>query len=557
MRAESSTFSTPEANIKAEKIEHKLPQEVIDGNIFLCEETERRGRLVHAATEKATENKNSIEPTSRPETRGREFRILGIHPQLPYIAPGGEKEYIEPLGLQYVLTQAANKGHKVELLTLLNSTIDKLIEEAIQKNPEVVAISAMTPQMPTGLEIATRIKERLPRCKIVFGGYHPSAISDLTTPELITSSAVDFWVRGEGEQTFSDLLDALEADLDPTETVPGLSYLKSGHIVSGHRDRVVNLDEFGRVWRPDFIRDLRNRGLTYPAPSEQTGFASLDYSRGCLGNCEFCASPETMGELVSFRSPESVAEEIKFLHTEMGINTFFFTDLDFIQKTDEGQDRVRLLCRKLKELKLPIYWECLGGIKSVGEMSDAEGTQYLKEIYDAGCRKIAWGLESIDPQILRSMHKTRVKNMDYRVLKMAEEVGILNSAFYMIGWYNLKEKIWDSRESIVKQMQALPHYPIHRLRVTIATPLPGSTLYKTAKSEGLLTTDNLGQYDTENLVYRHPAFNAQELYDLRSEIYRIFYSSAEYHQRVKDVTEAHPEYKKTFQEFLSDLRILC
>ena len=521
----------------------KIPEDISENNSVLSEEEERTSGCSIDIPIKV-----EIVPTIKVE-KEKLFRIAGISPQRPDIAPGGEREFLEPLGLQYVLTQAANEGYEVDLFTLLGQSEDELVGKVIATKPEVVAISAMTPQMGIGLSMAGKIKEKSPSTKIIFGGYHPSVIHT-STPALITDSPVDYWVRGEGEKTFSELLRVIEQGKDPSD-VSGLVYRHQGETqVTPARKRTQNLDDFGRVWRPDFIRNLRNRGLTYPAPSEQNGFASIDFSRGCLGDCDFCASPEVLGQAVSFRSSESVADEVRFLHDQMGVDTFFFTDLDFIQR-GKNQEKTLELCRKLQQLEEPVYWECLGRIPSISETGNY---QLLQEMYKAGCRKIAWGLESIDPEILESMKKGRKDDETMRVLSVAEDAGILNTAFYIIGWHNFFENIGDNKAKILRDAQSLPHYPIHRLRITIGTPLPGSQFYKTCKERGLLTDQELAHYDTEHLVYKHPSLEPKDISALRSEVYRQFYGSQAYKERVSRMVSRHPEYKKTFDEFLSELR---
>ena len=533
--------------------EMRIPEERVDSCLFVSEECESKGIIDDNISD--LQKSPELMPTVLPE-RNRNLRVVGVYPQEEYITPGSERERIEPLGFNYVLTQAVNRGYPTELLTLFGKDEDELIDELVRKRPDIIPISAMTCQMPKGLIIAEKIKQKLPNSKVIFGGYHPSAISDSTTPELISSKAVDYWVRGEGEQTFADILDTLERGKDPIkEEIPGLIFQKNGQIISIKRPRVIDLDSFGRVWRQkELVQSLRNRALTYPAPSEQTGLVAIDHSRGCLGHCSFCASPEVLGSIVTFRSPEKVSQEMKALYYDFGINTFFFTDLDFIQRTSEQQQKVSELCKRLKDLNLPIYWECAGRLRSV---LATDNYKLLSEMYEAGCRKITWGLESIDPDILKSMNKGHKGEQDsgvFDVLAKAEEVGILNTAFYIIGWHDFETGIGDSRETIRRDLELLLKYPIHRLRITFGTPLPGSRFYDTCKRHNKLVDGQLEHYDTQHLVYQHPSLSSDELASLRSEIYTKFYSSPQYNERVSSMIRNHPEYKNTFQEFLTELQ---
>lgn len=483
------------------------------------------------------------------------MKVAGLYPYVAQLAPTGGVEALEPVGLQSVLTQAVKKGCEVELFTLLTQTESELVESVRSWSPDILAISAMTPQMPEALKLTKSIKVLLPEVKVVFGGYHPS-IAHIMQPELITESLVDIWVRGEGEQTFAEILDSFGHSRDLSQ-IEGITFSSDGEVVTNpNRRRVTCLDEYSPIWRPSFVKDLRNNGMSYPAPSEQTGFASIEHSRGCLGGCEFCASPEVFGRMVSFRSPENVAEEIRFLSEEKDINNFFFTDLDFIQRGQNNQEKVVALLKEMARLEKPVYWECLGRIRSI---SDTGNFGLLELMYQAGCRKISWGLESIDPEILISIGKGRHKEDDtFRVLAASESAGIFNTAFYIIGWHDFESGIGDNREKILSQTQALPSYPIHRIRVTIGTPLPGSKFYTNCKEKGLLTTEHLEDFDTNVLVYSHPSLSNEEVQALRQNIYKTFYGSREYSLRMQSMVKTHPEYKKAVEEFMSsaEMRIV-
>jgi len=191
----------------------------------------------------------------------------------------------------------------------------------------------------------------------------------------------------------------------------------------------------------------------------------------------------------------------------------------------------------------------MGRIRSI---SDTGNYALLEKMYRAGCRKIGWGIESIDPEILVSIGKGRhLDDETYQVLATSENAGIFNTAFYIIGWHDFETGIGDNRERILNQADSLPHYPIHRVRVTIGTPLPGSKFYRDCQEMGLLTTDQMEEFDTNHLVYAHPEFSDSELQELRLIIYRSFYGDEHYVRRMENMIIRHPEYRNAVTEFLN------
>jgi radical SAM superfamily enzyme YgiQ (UPF0313 family) len=481
------------------------------------------------------------------------MKVLGIYPQGEYIPTGGNREWTEPLGLEYILGQAASIGHEVDFLTMYQLGESELVHAAIEMKPEVIAMSAMTCQTPRVLRIASKIKRDLPAVRIILGGYQPSAIRDM--PEVATDAAIDYWVVGEGEKTFSEILQSIQNGQDPhTMKIPGLARLENGKIELAPRQREQNLDVFSSPWRPmGLVKQLKNFGLTYPAPREQTGCATLDFSRGCLGSCDFCSSPGVLGCSVSFHSSEYICHEIKRLYLEHDINGIYFCDLDFVQQ-GENQKFTEELCHKLIALNLPVYWEAMCRIQSI---INTQNYPLIELMYEAGCRKICWGIESLNPEVAKSMGKGHLGVNDpevEKVLHTSQEAGILNTGLMVIGWHDFNTGIGDTKKSIMADLGALLEYSIHRIRVAIGTPLPGSQFYRECKKYGMLTTDDLEYYDTTHLVYRHPTLNGETLYQLRTIMCKTFYQSRQFNERIGRMIEHHPEYREVFEEFLQELQ---
>src|SRR5262249_21515141 len=136
----------------------------------------------------------------------------------------------------------------------------------------------------TALKIARLIRALRPPVRIVVGGYDPSL-----APEPYESCAdIDFIVRGEGEQTLSDLLRALEAGAG-VSGIPGLSYPTSDRFVHNAARPVVPLAT-SALRLPN--RDARVLdGYTVLG----RGVDVVETSRGCTFDCSFCSIIEMRG----------------------------------------------------------------------------------------------------------------------------------------------------------------------------------------------------------------------------------------------------------------------
>ncbi|GAH46869.1 unnamed protein product [marine sediment metagenome] len=164
---------------------------------------------------------------------------------------------------------------------LFDFKVDKYREKRFRSELnryDVVAITSMTPQIYSALEVAEMAKEQ--GCKTILGGYHPTLV-----PEFVAKHEyVDFTVRGEGENTFKEIIDYIDGNKNNVsiKEIDGISYLnKDGKLIhNNERQLECNLDNF-----PMPRRDLlKGKLYTYLGTTTQ----QVETSRGCPHNCKFC-----------------------------------------------------------------------------------------------------------------------------------------------------------------------------------------------------------------------------------------------------------------------------
>jgi len=157
---------------------------------------------------------------------------------------------------------------------------------------DLVGISCFTSSAGSGLlyaEIAKRFG-----AFVVMGGYHPSALPE----EPLDSPMVDVVVRGEGEETFRELV----AGSSP-EDIAGLSFRSgAGFVHNPDRPLIDDLDAL-----PLPIRDIRPQRYGLGGPDYHTD--TIYASRGCRAKCSFCAN-HLVGKTWRKRSNERVLEEL-------------------------------------------------------------------------------------------------------------------------------------------------------------------------------------------------------------------------------------------------------
>ncbi|MBM4267504.1 MAG: radical SAM protein [Deltaproteobacteria bacterium] len=143
----------------------------------------------------------------------------------------------------------------------------------------VLGISCYTWNVAEFLDVARRVKADVPETLVVAGGPHVQRAEDFLRDE-----AIDVVALGEAEETFTQLLDAIEAgsaDLAAWDAIDGLAFCVDGAPRrTAPRRRSTELDRFPSALDWIELRDAdgepRYRQVAY------------ETSRGCPYRCAFC-----------------------------------------------------------------------------------------------------------------------------------------------------------------------------------------------------------------------------------------------------------------------------
>ena len=228
----------------------------------------------------------------------RQLRVLLL--QLP--VPNNPALNV-PLALGYLKAYAYAQGllDRAEIAIMPRVLADHagdalLVEEIVARQPDVLGISLYTWNSERSLDIARRVKERLPALTVVVGG----AEAQRDNLWVLEHPAVDVAVIGEGEQTFADLLrlwsgvaHAAQADTlplipattaDPLAQIPGLVYRRHGELrFTAER---VALSDLAVIPSPYLLGYLE-----LPPDS----MLMVEVSRWCPYACSFCLYGRNMG----------------------------------------------------------------------------------------------------------------------------------------------------------------------------------------------------------------------------------------------------------------------
>ena len=229
-----------------------------------------------------------------------------------------------PLGILYLAAFARDRGHHIDIFDgTFTSGIESFDEALAEKQPDVVAISAVIASADTALELAGRAKNA--GTTTVLGGPDPTQSPGL----YALHDNVDVVVHHEGEETFARLLDLVdlvdEGMLEPQHLYnePGVAFAADeGLVVNASRPPIADLDSL-----PPPARDLIDVDAYLAHWRATKGYASLPISsaRGCATNCQWCATG-VHGHGLRQRSPGSVAAEVAEIATRFDVDRLRLID---------------------------------------------------------------------------------------------------------------------------------------------------------------------------------------------------------------------------------------
>lgn len=336
----------------------------------------------------------------------------------PEHSPWSVPMKLPPLGLSYVAAALEKAGFKVEMLDnyLLRKPITEVTELVKHANPEIVGMTCSSASYPRCVETAKAIKEALPSCKIVVGGWHPSYVPE----SMLQHPEIDYVVMGEGERAMVELAACLtKGDEATAKQVAGVAYRHAGKIVKTPQKFIANLDELPFPARHLLPMHLYEKEIPY---LKAKPFTTMNIVRGCPFNCVYCETRRLWGQTCRAFSPPRVVDELVHLTEKYGIKGIYFVGDNFTI----NRKRTMELCELIKKSRLDIEWVC----DTRADMISRELLQAMKE---AGCRTIWFGVESGSPRILEKINKGITKEQTVQAFKLCREAGIQIASSFIMG----------------------------------------------------------------------------------------------------------------------------
>lgn len=347
--------------------------------------------------------------------------------QVIFVVPPtlGEKyedgDSMEYLGLGYVAAVAREHNYTAHILDCRFENIG--CEDAAHRlhtlNPHVVGITA---PFAIDLTSAVKLSQRLRNIGygglIMVGGHSPT----FTYQTLLSQfPSIDVVVRGEGEDTFLELLQKLDKGLDWRQT-PGIAYRENDQVVAtAPRPLVTDLDSLPFPARDNLATNGTPSSALFAQDMGLAPGGAILSSRGCPFHCVYCSVQAFYGSFPGSRwrarSATNVINEIAYLVEKWNYRMFRFSDDNFFGSCRKGKVRAKKIADLLieKDLSIDFVIECC--------VTDVE-LSLFSHLKRAGLTQVNLGIETGVPRILKSFNKHATVEQNKKAISILKELSI-------------------------------------------------------------------------------------------------------------------------------------
>lgn len=410
---------------------------------------------------------------------------------------------VQPLGIFYldsylkkhVASEIETRIYDAYTIGSNQQDIYSAIEEF---RPDVVGVSSTTILIYDAQMICTIAKQVSQSIVTVLGGPHISSY-----PASVDHKDVDFGVFAEGEITFTELIETI-AGTGGVGNIRGLIWKQESElVVNPPRKPIADLDSIPFPDPEQLISKIYN---PLPTWGRKGKFCAMVTSRGCPYYCSYCSVTETQGQKYRYNSARWVFEEVKVLHGKYGVTDISFRDGTFTT----SKSRVYEFCDLLASENIRLNWTCNTRANELDE-------DLLRKLKEGGCKGIFLGIEHGNEELMWKHKKLRKKDVT-RTVNLASDIGLDVQGYFMLGMPD------ETVENILETLDYAKEMPLNTAAFTIATPYPGTKLYRECKQKGLLIHQQWNKYDARlGLTWKHPTISDKEMVRLMKKCYRGFY----------------------------------
>jgi radical SAM superfamily enzyme YgiQ (UPF0313 family) len=345
---------------------------------------------------------------------------------------------------------------------------DDLSEALSRRTPRLLCLSNYTWNLNLQLAFANSVKQHHPEVVVVMGGPNISVSPEGRKEFLQKNSAVDFYIKWDGEYAFSHLNRILiDNDYDAKAvqaskmTLANCLYLADDELVEGMDDRISDLMTIPSPYTSGLFDKFFEQGLR----------PLVEFTRGCPYGCTFCNDSAIMRNKVYRKSSEFISDELEYIASHMKFaSDLFLCDLNFGMFT-EDLETARIMRSIIDRYDWPNSIECSPGKSHPDRILEAVSIINGNK----GIIKFGASMQSTDPVVLANIKRKNIPMEKVLPLREAKaELGTDHTEYFteliLALPEDTKERHFQSLRDTIDVM-GMNFVNVHQLTLLQGTPM--------------------------------------------------------------------------------------
>ncbi|MCB9852417.1 MAG: B12-binding domain-containing radical SAM protein [Phycisphaerales bacterium] len=327
------------------------------------------------------------------------------------------------------------------------------------------------------------------------------------------------------------------------------------HFVLGEAECLVDelvADLAKGTLKPQYFSAEKPDLTTTPVPRwdlldmKQYARMSVQFSRGCPFNCDFCDIIVMYGRVPRSKPPAQLIDELEALKAAGWDGSVFIVDDNFIGNRVRAKELLRAL----------IEWRARRRVKwtflTEASLNLVDDPELLNLMVRAGFTSVFVGIESPEEDSLAECSKTQNRRRDLvEAVRTIQKAGLEVMGGFIVGFDNDKPGIFEQQLKFIREAGVVT------AMVGLLTALPETRLFKRLKSEGRILAHSTGN-NLDAVLNYVPTMNRQMLIDGYRRLVQQLYSPQEYYDRIlvflRNYKPSKPAVRLRWQEIRAFVR---
>jgi radical SAM superfamily enzyme YgiQ (UPF0313 family) len=319
---------------------------------------------------------------------------------------------------------------------------------------DALGVSVMGgPQLRPAIALSQAVRARFPHVPIIWGGHFPT----ICAAACLAEPFVDYAIRGQGEESFIELLDAVsERRLDALPNITGLSWRSGGQVVH-NRNRPFSTAGLARELPLERLGNPRRYLARTYLGQRTTGYQA---ALGCRFRCTFCGVAAMFRGRTALPPAQRLHRDLYYMRDELGVDSIQFYDHNFF---DREEDTLPLL-EVLAGIELP--WWCYARADALVNLS-ARGWALVRK---SRLSMAYIGAESPSDWLLHEIRKGTKTDQTLEAVEVCRANGVIPQLSFMLAPPQDPEGETERAFEFIRQIKRM--HPRTEIMLYIYTPLP-------------------------------------------------------------------------------------